>query len=300
MHVRVLGAAAGGAFPQWNCSCPNCRRLRQGHLFGTARSQNQLATSVDGTSWVLLNASPDLRDQIESFPPLHPHSSSVRHSPIAAIVLLSAEVDAALGLLLLREFQPLHVYATGAVRRILMEDNSMFGVLRRVPNQVTWIDIVPGEAFVIGHTGIRCHPVTTENSYPGFVSAERAAQLPPQEAVIGLYLEHDGRRVAYFPGARDVSPEWIEQFHTCDAVLFDGTFWSQDELIRVHGSGKQARDMGHQPVSHTLSAMQSLNTRKIFIHINNTNPILDEASLEHKAVRDAGWEIAYDGMDLEA
>jgi pyrroloquinoline quinone biosynthesis protein B len=274
--------------------------LRQGHLLGTARSQNQLAVSVDGTSWVLLNASPDLRYQIESFPPLHPHCLSLRHSPIGAIILLCAEVDASLGLLLLREFQPLVVYATSAVRRILMEDNSMFGVLCRVPNQVTWIDILPGEAFMVGDTGIRCYCVTTESSYPGFVSAERAAQLPAEEAVVGLYLEHHCRRIAYFPGAREILPEWSENFRTCDTLLFDGTFWSEDELVRVHGSGKQAREMGHQPVSDTLSTMQALNTRRIFIHINNTNPILDEASPEHKAVRDAGWEIAYDGMDLEA
>lgn len=266
---------------------------------GSPRSQNQLAISVDGVSWVLLNASPDLRYQIESFPPLHPHSSAVRHSPIAGIVLPSAEVDAALGLLLLREFQALTVYATSAVRRILTEDNSMFGVLRRVPNQVTWIDIVPGEAFVIGNTGIRCNPVTTESSYPGFVSAERASQFSPEEAVVGFYLEHGGRRVAFFPGARDILPEWTEQLNTCDAVFFDGTFWSEDELIRVHGSGRQARDMGHQPVSETLRALPGLNARKIFIHINNTNPILDEASAEQKAVREAGWDIAYDGMDLK-
>jgi pyrroloquinoline quinone biosynthesis protein B len=298
MQVRVLGAAAGGAFPQWNCSCSNCSRQRQGHFTGSPRSQNQLAISVDGVSWILLNASPDLRYQIESFPPLHPHSSPVRHSPIAAIILPSAEVDATLGLLLLREFQPLTVYATSSVRQILTEDNSMFGVLRRIPNQVTWIDIVPGEAFFIGNTGIRCNAVTTESNYPGFVSAERAAEFSPEEAVIGLYLEHAGHRVAFFPGARAVMPEWTEEFNRCDAVLFDGTFWSQDELILVHGSGKQARDMGHQPVSETLRAFQGLNARKIFIHINNTNPILDDASPEQKAVREAGWDIAYDGMDL--
>ena len=299
MHVRVLGAAAGGAFPQWNCSCSNCRRLRQGQFAGIPRSQNQLAISADGTNWILLNASPDLRYQIESFPPLNPHSSAVRHTPIAGIILPSAEVDAALGLLLLREFQPLKVYATAGVRRILMEDNSIFGVLRRIPNQVTWIDVVPGEPFVIGDTGIRCNPVTTETNYPGFVLPERARQFSPEEAVVGFYVEHGGRRFAFFPGARHVLPEWAEQFKTCDAVLFDGTFWSEDELICVHGSGKRASEMGHQPVSQTIRALQGVNARKIFIHINNTNPILDETSTEQKAVRDAGWEVAYDGMDIE-
>ncbi len=254
---------------------------------------------MDGESWILLNASPDLRYQIESFPPLQPRSSAVRSSPIAAIVIPSAEVDAALGLLLLREFQPLTVYATSAVRRILTEDNSLFGVLRRIPNQVTWVDIVPNEAFLIGDTGIRCTPVTTESGFPGFVSPERASQFPPEEAVLGLYVEHAGNRVAFFPGVSHVLPAWVEQFETCDAVFFDGTFWSEDELIRVHGSGKRASDMGHQPVSETIRCLQDLNTRKIFIHINNTNPMLDEAGPEHKAVREAGWDIAYDGMHLK-
>src|SRR5437763_569557 len=138
MHVRVLGAAAGGGFPQWNCSCPNCRRLRQGSLRGTARSQAQLAISTDTENWFLLNASPDLRYQIESLSPLHPRVISVRHSPINGIVVTSAEVDAAIGLLLLRESQPLAVYATAAVQQLLMEDNSYFGVLRRQPDQVHW------------------------------------------------------------------------------------------------------------------------------------------------------------------
>lgn len=299
MRVRVLGAAAGGAFPQWNCSCSNCRQLRQGQFTGSPRSQNQLAISADGISWILLNASPDLRCQIESFPPLHPHPSAVRSSPIAGIVLPSAEVDAVLGLLLLREFQPLTVYATNAVRRLLTEDNSIFGVLRRIPDQVTWLDILPGEPFLFGTTGIRCLPVTTESAYPGFVSPDRASQFAPEQAVLGLFLEHNGRRFAFFPGVRHILPEWAQQFKTCDAVFFDGTFWSEDELIRTQGSGEHATDMGHQPVSETIRLLDRLQARKIFIHINNTNPILDERSSEHKAVRAAGWELAYDGMELE-
>jgi pyrroloquinoline quinone biosynthesis protein B len=298
MHVRVLGAAAGGAFPQWNCGCCNCKRLREGHFPGHQRSQTQLAISVDGTSWFLLNASPDLRQQIESFPPLHPHTSFVRHSPIAGIVLLSAEVDAALGLLLLRESQPLTVYATEAVRRILTEDNSLFQVLRRQAGQVTWIDIAPGVPFNLGHSGIHCMPVSTEGGFPGFVPVARASMFSLNQAVLGLYLEHNGHRLGLFPGASRVSPDWLEQFKRCDTILFDGTFWSDDELIRTQGSGKQATAMGHQPVEETLRALAAVDARKIFIHINNTNPILDESSSEHRAVRDSGWEIAYDGMEL--
>lgn len=298
MHIRVLGAAAGGGFPQWNCSCLNCRRLREGRFRGRARSQSQLALSTDDNSWFLINASPDLRYQIEAFSPLHPHTSNLRHSPIAGIVLPSAEVDAVLGLLLLRESQPLTVYATDAVRHILSSDNSIFGVLRRQADQVRWVRIHPGTSFRLGNSSIKCVPVASGGGFPGFVAEERAAQFDPADAVLGLFLEHAGRRVAFFPAVSLVEPEWLEQMKNCDVIFFDGTFWSDDELIRLQGPGKTARQMGHHPVAETLPALAEISARKIFIHINNTNPVLDEESAEFRQVRDAGWEISFDGMDL--
>lgn len=298
MHIRVLGAAAGGGFPQWNCSCSNCRRLRQGRFRGTPRTQAQVAISADETNWFLINASPDLRSQIEAFPLLHPHSSHLRHSPIGGLLLLSAEVDAALGLLFLRESQPLSVYATDAVRQILTADNSLFQVLRRQADQVTWIRVVPGVCFPLGDGGIRCHPLSTEGGFPGFVSEERAAQFDPAEAVLGMVLEGGGRRLGLFPGVARIQPDFLALLRTCDVVFFDGTFWSDDELIRLQGSGKTARQMGHQPVKDTLPALADIEARKVFIHINNTNPILDESSDQYQQVRDAGWEISFDGMDF--
>src|SRR5947207_12094245 len=179
MHVRVLGAAAGGGFPQWNCSCFNCRRLRQGTFRGTARSQAQLAISADSEKWFLVNASPDLRYQIESSPSLHPRPTSLRDSPIQGVVLTSAELDAALGLLLLRESQPLIVYATEAVRQLLTEDNNLFNVLRRLPDQVQWRTIIPGESFELHSSrgtpmGIVVTAVSTAGTFPGHVPQERA------------------------------------------------------------------------------------------------------------------------------
>ncbi|MBV8550954.1 MAG: pyrroloquinoline quinone biosynthesis protein PqqB [Acidobacteriaceae bacterium] len=312
MHVRVLGAAAGGGFPQWNCSCSNCRRLRQGSLHGAPRSQAQLAISADGEDWFLLNASPDLRYQIESFPSLHPRPATVRHSPINGVVLTSAELDAALGLLLLRESQPLIVYATDAVRQLLVDDNNFFGVLRRRPDQVEWRSITPGVPFELKSirgtaTSIRCTAVSTGGTFPGHVPPQRARGLDPSGAVIGLFIEHAARRIAFFPGARTVEPEWLKQMSDCDAIFFDGTFWSDDELIRLqdHGSesqAKTARQMGHSPVfgpRGTLEKFSTLNGhRKIFIHINNTNPMLDEDSPEYRYARSSGWELAFDGMEL--
>jgi len=308
MLVRVLGAAAGGGFPQWNCSCHNCSRLRKGIFPGTARSQTQLAISADRPEWFLINASPDLRFQIESFPPLHPNSSSTRNTPINGVVLTCAEVDAALGLLLLRESQPLNVYATAPVRKLLMEDNSLFGVLRRQTDQMRWHDAIPGKPFSLNSirgrpTGISCTPISTHGAFPGHVPSDRAKQLDAKDAVIGLFIEHNGRQIAFFPGVLAVAPEWLERMETCDAIFIDGTFWSNDELIRIQGDGKTAREMGHLPVGDAEGTLELFSRltgpRKIFIHINNTNPMLDESSEQHRRVLDAGWELATDGMEIQ-
>ena len=313
MYVKVLGAAAGGGFPQWNCSCNNCRRLRQGNFSGRARSQVQLAISADGERWFLLNCSPDLRYQIEAFPPLHPRPISIRQSPIQGVILTSAEADAALGLLLLRESQPFTIYATEAVRRILTDGNNLFAMLRRRADQIQWRSMLLGEPFELEaldgregrvgrKIGIRCTAISTGGAFPAFVKADQAATFEMAEAVIGLFLEHDSRRIAFFPGAQRIAPEWLSQMAACDVILFDGTFWSNDELIRVTGAGKTAADMGHLPVGDaggSLEQFSSLNgTRRVFIHINNTNPMLDEDSAEYARVRDLGWELAFDGMEL--
>jgi pyrroloquinoline quinone biosynthesis protein B len=307
MYVRVLGAAAGGGFPQWNCSCSNCRRLRQGTFPGTARSQAQLAISANGENWILANASPDLRYQIESYSPLCPRPASLRQSPIAGVILTSAEVDAALGLLLLRESQPFAVYATGAVRQILADDNTIFRVLHRQTDQVQWRTIRPGEVFELQTcygtpTGIQCTAVSTLGVFPGYVPPERASSLKQEDAVIGLFLQHGSKQIAFFPGTAFARPEWLGRMASCDVVFLDGTFWSEDELIRIQGYGKMACEMGHLPASGsggTLEQFSSLiGPRKVFIHVNNTNPMLDEAGREYQQVCAAGWELAFDGMEF--
>jgi pyrroloquinoline quinone biosynthesis protein B len=302
MHVRILGAAAGGGFPQWNCSCGNCRRLRQATFPGAARSQTQLVISSDGEHWFLVNASPDLRYQIASFSPLHPRPASSRHSPIGGVILTSGEVDASLGLLLLRESQRFVVYATEAVRQILVEDNNFFAVLERQPNQVQWKKISPGSVFELDSTDIRCTPISTGGAFPGHVGPRRANELDAADAVVGLFLERNSKRIAFFPTAQKVAREWQEQMESCDVILFDGTFWSDDELIRITGHGKTARQMGHLPVGDAEGTLEQFSyltgPRKIFIHINNTNPMLNEQSAEYSRIRDAGWELAVDGMDV--
>jgi len=308
MQVEILGTAAGGGFPQWNCACRNCRSLRRGTFAGKPRTQLQVAVSPDRSSWFLLNASPDLCTQIEANSFLHPRGS-VRHSPISGVVLTSADLDQSLGLLLLREWQPMQIFATASVRKILREDNSMFSMLDRTAGQARWTDIVPGAAFepvsTTGeHSGIRCMPVSVAGRCPGYVTSKRAAQLNPREAVLGLILQaSSGKRLGYFPAVGEGDEALLQQLGSLDVLLFDGTFWTDDELIQLHDGGQTARQMGHIPVSSPGGSLALLSRlqrpRKMFLHINNTNPMLDETGPEHRQVRAQGWEIAEDGCHLE-
>jgi pyrroloquinoline quinone biosynthesis protein B len=303
MHIKVLGSAAGGGFPQWNCACANCASLRRGTFTGKSRTQAQVAVSSDGEHWFLLGASPDLRAQIEATPDLHPRTG-VRISPISGVVLASADLDHVLGLLLLRELQPLRVLATDSVLQILRKDNSCFGMLNRVPKQVEWNSMVPGVPFELTSTeGSRSGTVVTAISlgtrYPAYVTPARANQLNPSEAVTGLIVESSGKRLAYLPAVGNIDDALIETLNGVDVLLFDGTFWSDDELIRVESSGATARQMGHIPVGGaggSLAQMKSFPAMKrLFIHINNTNPMLNETSPEYREVCAAGWDVAEDG-----
>ncbi len=304
MRVRILGSAAGGGFPQWNCACPNCRCARNGTLNGSPRTQVQVAVSADDASWYLLSASPDLPRQIEAFPKLHPSARS-RETPIAALVLPGADLDQLLGLILLRESQPLRVYATASIRRIIMENNIIFAMVR---NQTVWEELTPEKecelTSVDGRkSGMRCLPFALAGNYPHYVSTEMAAALPSNEALLGLRLEAaGGGSLVYMPGAPSIEAAWFEHLENCDVLLFDGTFWTDDELIRIQGSGRSARQMGHMPISGADGSLEKLSSlhrpRKIFIHVNNTNPVLDEDSAEYRQVREAGWEVARDGLEF--
>lgn len=306
MRIRILGSAAGGGFPQWNCNCRNCHALRAGTFRGKSRSQTQVAVSHDGRSWFLLNASPDLRTQIEATPAVHPRNAG-RDSPICGVVLTSADLDQVVGLLSLRELQPFRVYCTPSIRRILQEDNTVFAMLNRVPNQVSWSEIRPSESFALtagNDSGLSCTVFSLGNRYPEYVSPERAASLVPGEALLGLIVgAQSGERLAYLPTVPAVDESLLARLETADLLLFDGTFWSDDELIQVQGSGSTARKMGHIPVSGPEGSLRKLaglrHPRKVFVHVNNTNPMLDESSPQYQEVRAAGWEIAEDGWSIE-
>jgi pyrroloquinoline quinone biosynthesis protein B len=307
MRVKIMGAAAGGGFPQWNCGCRNCSRLRLRSFQGTARSEVQAAVSSNGSDWFLLGASPDLKTQIDHFPALQAKSGP-RNSPIQGVILTSAEIDQTLGILMLREFQPLTIYATKGVQQILRETNSMFQALHRVADQARWVNISAGQTWPLAtlngaDSGIVCDAFRLPGDFPSWTPASTRAELTETDAVIGLTLSSSsGKTMKWMPGAPLDSPELIESLEHCDVLFLDGAFWDDDELIHAGVSGRTARIMGHTPISGpggTLDLLAGLTRpRKIFIHVNNTNPILDEASEAHAQVRAAGWEVAYDGMEI--
>lgn len=302
MRIKVLGAAAGGGLPQWNCVCSNCVVVRSQRPHVRARSQSQLAFEAGEGSWFLINASPDLRDQLIATPDLHPDSTkALRNSPVDGVILTSADLDHVLGLLLMREFTPMRIYATRTVRSIL-EANSFFHMLDRLPGQSRWIPIEPGVSFSAGNNLI-CTPIGLTGTFPGYVGVEERASLDVSDATIGVLLENEqGRRTAYLPALPSLSPALCSLLSTCSVVLVDGTFWSDEELQCIQPGTPSARSMGHLPIGGPEGSLAGLvalaGTRKIYTHINNTNPVLNEQSPEYREVRDAGWEIAWDGLEI--
>src|SRR5262245_2873205 len=298
MIIRVLGAAAGGGFPQWNCGCPNCVSVRETRSGVRGRSQECVAVSADGRAWLLLNASPEIRAQIESHTPLHPRAP--RHSPIAAILLTNGDLDHCLGLLSLRESHPLVVYATDALRRGFTEGNVLYRTLERFPGQVTWRRLEPGQEEKIGELLVEAVPVPGKPPVHLEASAEPAA-----EDNVGFRIREPatGQRLAYFSGVGALTPAVRDALANADCVFLDGTFWASDELPALGLGTKRAEAMAHLPVGGpegSLSALADLRgpRRRIYIHINNTNPMLREDSAERAAVSAAGWEVAEDGMEI--
>jgi pyrroloquinoline quinone biosynthesis protein B len=273
-----------------------------------ARTQAQVIVCADPGEYYLLNASPDLRTQILSTPLLAP-AVPLRHTPIGGIFLTSADVDSVAGLLSLREFQPLHIYATQSVRRIVLEENRIFRVLERANPPVCWHDVPVDTWFPLGtnassgEASVRCRMVPLGNAFPDYVSEDLRRLLPPEEAVVGLLFAHGNKQMFYAPALPGLSTGWKDLAQASDVCLLDGTFWSDTELISAGVGSKTAREIGHLPLSGVGGLLQESPSRKcvrkILIHINNTNPILDEESQEHREVRDAGWEIAYDGMEFD-
>jgi pyrroloquinoline quinone biosynthesis protein B len=309
MQIKILGSAAGGGFPQWNCACRNCSGIRSGQLLATPRTQTQLAFSPDGSIWFLLGASPDLRMQILATPELAPPDGEPTGTPIGGVFLPSADVDSLMGLLHLREFQSFFLFATPAIQKIVQTENRIFDVLHRADPPVQWQSLTPGSRLACrfgedpsAPPNFICSPISLGGGFPDYMSTELRRSLSSQESVIALRFEQSGKSFFFAPSLPEISGEWLKAASGSTVAFLDGTFWSDDELLATGRGQKNAHEMGHIPLSGPDGLLAQFPsgslTRKILIHINNTNPILDENSAEHRAVRDAGFEIASDGMEI--
>ena len=292
----VLGAAAGGGFPQWNCRCDVCRLAWDGDPRVSARTQASLAVSADGERWTLLNAAPDLRAQLAAAPALHPRGA-LRASPIAAVVLTGAEVDQTAGLLNLRERQPFMLAATAETLGIL-GTMTIFDVL--AADIVTRRAIEIGKPFVLPG-GLTAELFVVPGKVPLYLERGTPETAVETGANVGIEISADGARLCFVPGAAAVTQALRARLERADVILFDGTLFTDDEMI-VAGTGeKTGRRMGHMPIDGadgSLQALSGLGKRRIYIHINNTNPILIDGSAERGRVESAGWEVAADGLEI--
>ena len=302
MNVRVLGAAAGGGFPQWNCNCSNCRGLRDGSIRAVSRTQSSIAVQGRDDRWVLFNASPDIRAQLESFGPMQP-KKGVRDTGIVSIVLIDSQIDHTTGLLMLREGDPLDVYCTDMAQQDLTEGNPIFGVLNHYCG-VRWhpIPIDEGTSFEVrGAENLRFRALPLESKAPPY-SPHRQDPHPGDNIGVRIEDVESGKSLFYAPGLGQVEESLAALMGEVDCLLVDGTCWRNDELAVAGIGPKRATEMGHLPQSGDGGMIQVLapmqRPRKILIHINNTNPILNEDSPERAELTAAGIEVAYDGMDI--
>jgi pyrroloquinoline quinone biosynthesis protein B len=302
MHIRVLGSAAGGGFPQWNCNCRNCDGVRKGTIRAQPRTQSSIAVSADRDGWILFNASPDLLAQFRAFRELQP-ARALRDTAVRAIVLIDAQIDHTTGLLMLREGPRLAIYCTREVREDLTRGHPVMGVLEHFCG-VDWHPIAadPGTPFSVpGAEGLSFTAVPLKSKPPPY-SPHRNEPRPGDNIGVRIVDARTHRALFYAPGLGEIEPHLQPFLAETDCLMLDGTFWTDDELIRLGVSTKRARDMGHLPQSGAggmLEALEPLAARKILIHINNTNPILDDDSPERAALGAAGIEVAYDGMEIE-
>jgi len=302
MRIRILGSGAGGGVPQWNCGCENCAAIRAGRPFIAARTQDSIAVSAGPSGWVLCNCSPDILLQIEAFEELHPKAP--RHSPIAAIVLTNGDLDHVLGLFSLRESYPLVVYATEGVRRGLFEQNAIARTLSRFEGHLTHRALaLNAEVPIAGARGEPTGLFVTARPVRGKIPVhlEGVAPSSPDQNV-GLWLRDDaGARTAYVSAVADLA-DVAPHLGGVDVLLLDGTFFSSDELSRPGLSKARAEDMAHLPIGDRGGSLEWTPklgaARRIFTHINNTNPMLVETSAERRRVTAAGWEVATDGMEI--
>jgi pyrroloquinoline quinone biosynthesis protein B len=296
MKIRVLGSAAGGGLPQWNCGGANSVRARAGDPAVPPRSQPSIAVSADGVRWSLVNASPDVRDQLAHAPPLHPRPGT-RDLPLDTVVITNPDLDHVLGLLVMREALPYRVVSTPWTRRVLLEHNVAFRLI-----EPAWGEARIDESFALDRAGrLEARFFPAPGKVPTWL---KAFESNSPEATVALRVtERDtGKRLVYAPGLQELDSGTLAELEAADLRFVDGTFWSEDELLAMRPGAPLATEMGHTPLSGpkgSLAVLARLPGRTLTIHMNNTNPILVAGSPEEAAVRAAGVEISRDGMELE-
>ncbi len=303
MYIRILGSGAGGGFPQWNCNCHNCKRIRTGEMKGSARTQSSIAISANGEDWVLFNTSPDIRAQLESFPPLQP-ARQVRDTGICAIVIVDAQIDHSTGLLMLREHtERWDVYCTKEVHTDLTTGFPIFNILEHFRG-VEWHEVKTDQSsYTIPKAeGLVFTAVPLKSEAPPY-SPHRHNTQPGDNVGYRIEDTRTGQNLFYAPGLGTMEDHVLEYMRNADCVLVDGTVWTNDEMSKEGISNKLASEMGHLDQSSKGGIKDILcsleRPRKILIHINNTNPILDEESAERAQLNAAGIEVSFDGMDIE-
>lgn len=290
----ILGAAAGGGLPQWNCGCENCNLARAGHI--PASTQSSLAVTMDGSAWVILNASPDIRAQLAANPALHPRR--LRDTPISGVLLTNGDIDHVAGLLSLREQQPFTLYATGEIHDVLAANPLMQAVdSTRVPRVPIALDqpvtLLPGLTATL---------FSVPGKVPLYMEGETVQTDLEGEQTTGVHLQAEGRNVFYIPGCATVTDRLAARLRGADMVFFDGTLWRDDEMITMGLSQKTGRRMGHISMSGpdgSIAALRDLGIgRKIYIHMNNSNPVLRPDAPERAEAESSGWIIGQDGMEI--
>jgi pyrroloquinoline quinone biosynthesis protein B len=294
LETIILGSAAGGGLPQWNCGCPNCQSARAGQL--AAMTQSSIAATATGRDWAIINASPDIRAQLAATPRLHP--TGPRSLPLCAVLLTNGDIDHVAGLLTLRERQPFTLFATAEILEVLAS-NPMFAALD--PDLVRR-RAVPLDAPFSLAPGLEARLFAVPGKVPLYLEGPTVATDLEGEQTVGVELTAGNNRAFYIPGCAAVTGALAERLRRAPLVMFDGTLWSDDELPRLGLGEKTGRRMGHMCMSGPEGSMAALAPlgigRKVYVHLNNTNPAIDPASPQAAQVRAAGWEIARDGLEI--
>ncbi|MBT3142374.1 pyrroloquinoline quinone biosynthesis protein PqqB [Phaeobacter gallaeciensis] len=293
MQFLVLGAAAGGGLPQWNCGCPNCNDARTGKI--PSASQSSLAVSVDGNNWAVLNASPDIRMQMQACPRMHPRS--LRDTPISSVLLTNGDIDHIAGLLSLREQTPFTLFGTSEILDLLTA-NRVFDAVNA--EKVSRRSVAIGASFMM-LSNLEAQVFPVPGKVPLFMEGETVKTDLVGEQTVGVRLS-DGTHVAYYiPGCAEVTEDLLTTIEDADQLFFDGTLWQDDEMIQSGTGVKTGQRMGHISISGpdgSIAQLAHLKARKTFIHINNTNPVWQPNSPERAFVLENGWDIAADGMEI--